>query len=62
MEHALAGADADERARLNYYLSLQYGNKGDEKRAREYLDRVAKTYGLVPNDDDEQAGSHDARD
>ena len=54
MEHALANADGDERARLNYYLSLQYGNKGDEKRAHEYLDRVAKSYGLVPNGENEQ--------
>ena len=60
MEHDLASADADERARLNYYLSLQYGNKGDEKRAREYLDRIAKSYGLVPNDKDDEAPTEDA--
>lgn len=60
MEHALASADADERARLNYYLSLQYGNKGDGKRAREYLDRIAKSYGLVPNDKDDEAPTEDA--
>lgn len=46
MEHALASAEGDERARLNYYLSLQYANKGDEKRADEYLGRIAKAYGF----------------
>ena len=61
MEHALAGADADERARLNYYLSLQYGNKGDEKRSREYLDRIAKSYGLVPNEDEGEPSDEDAQ-
>ena len=61
MEHALASADADERARLNYYLSLQYGNKGDEKRSREYLDRIAKSYGLVPNEGEGKPADEDAQ-
>ena len=38
----------------------KYGNKGDEKRAREYLDRIAKSYGLVPNDKDDEAPTEDA--
>lgn len=45
MEHQLADAEPDEKARLNYFLSLQYENKGDEARAKEHLDRVMSAFG-----------------
>ena len=45
MEHQLADAEPDEKARLNYFLSLQYENKGDEARAKEHLDRVMSVFG-----------------
>lgn len=48
MEHQLADAEPDEKARLNYFLSLQYENKGDEARAKEHLDRVMSVFGAVP--------------
>lgn len=48
MEHQLADAEPDEKARLNYFLSLQYENKGDEVRAKEHLDRVMSVFGVVP--------------
>lgn len=50
MEHQLADAEPDEKARLNYFLSLQYENKGDEVRAKEYLDRVMSVFGTSPED------------
>ena len=37
-----------------------YETQGDEERAREYLDRIAKSYGLVPNDEDDEAPTEDA--
>lgn len=50
MEHQLADAEPDEKARLNYFLSLQYENKGDEVRAKEYLDRVMSVFGTNSED------------
>lgn len=50
MEHQLADAEPDEKARLNYFLSLQYENKGDEVRAKEHLDRVMSVFGATPAD------------
>lgn len=51
MEHQLADAEPDEKARLNYFLSLQYENKGDEARAKEHLDRVMSVFGAIPADE-----------
>lgn len=51
MEHQLADAEPDEKARLNYFLSLQYENKGDEARAKEHLDRVMSVFGATPADE-----------
>lgn len=51
MEHQLADAEPDEKARLNYFLSLQYENKGDEARAKEHLDRVMSVFGATPTDE-----------
>ena len=50
MEHQLADAEPDEKARLNYFLSLQYENKGDEARAKEHLDRVMSVFGISSED------------
>ncbi len=50
MEHQLADAEPDEKARLNYFLSLQYENKGDEARAKEHLDRVMSVFGTSSED------------
>ena len=50
MEHQLANVEPDEKARLSYFLSLQYENKGDEVRAKEHLDRVMSVFGVGPDD------------
>lgn len=46
MEHELADAAPERRATLNYLLSLQYENKGDAKRAEEYLKRSVAGFGV----------------
>ena len=40
MEAELKGASGPERTTLLYLLSVQYENRGDVKRANEYLELV----------------------
>ena len=44
MEAELREASGPERTRLLYLLSVQYENRGDDRRAREYLDRVQDAF------------------
>lgn len=44
MEAELREAKAADRTKLIYLLSVQYENKGDAKRANEYLERVQEVF------------------
>ena len=47
MEEALPDASPEERAQLCYLLSLQYENKGDKRRADEYLRKSLEVAGIT---------------
>ncbi|MDO4428184.1 MAG: hypothetical protein Q4B91_01570 [Atopobiaceae bacterium] len=48
METELRTAKATERATLLYLLSVQYENRGDQRRANEYLEQVHNEFSEIP--------------
>lgn len=48
MEAELRTAKATERATLLYLLSVQYENRGDQRRANEYLEQVQSEFSEIP--------------
>ena len=48
MEAKLRTAKATERATLLYLLSVQYENRGDQRRANEYLEQVQSEFSEIP--------------
>ena len=48
MEDGLRTAKDTEKATLLYLLSVQYENRGDQRRANEYLDRVREEFSDIP--------------